>query len=182
MKRLLVILLFVNSCLFANSNLVEINDIDVRQYGADLIAAKDAAINDAMRIAFSRLFEDDGELAEFRQYQPQFSESHIQDCVFEYTVEHEKMSDSMYMATVSYKFSKEKIFNWLKKFGAVVEQTDDALSSVSVVMRRHDYIDNYQAISQLDHSIDSFSSDRVVCVFNSEEDLLEIDIPYVRLR
>ena len=182
MKYCLFLSVFLISAVMADSSFLEVGNVEIKQEGQNSLVAKQRALSKSARSAFLQLFEENEELKPFLSYANRFSERQIQDCIYDYSIENEKSSDSFYIAEFSYRFSKDKINERLKSFGAKNIKSEESSSDlVRIAVYKQDYLDKFNRISKLHPKVLSFSADKVVLEIRNLNDFKKLKIVYVKL-
>lgn len=175
---LLIWLFVVFSCLAESSNL-KVCDVEIKQAGQNSLIAKQKALYKSARKAFNRVINRD--FREFSSYAEYVSTQQIQNCIYDYSIKHEKFSNSFYIADFLYRFSANKIAEVLNRFGANIK-TSSREKSVHVGVYRDDYVNNAEALQQIGAEVVKFSSVRVVLKVFDLDQLKQLHINYVELQ
>ncbi len=165
----------------ADSSFWEVENVEVKQEGQNSFVAKQKALSKSARSAFSQLFKENDDLKSFSSYAGRFSNRQIQDCVYDYSIENEKSSDSFYIAEFSYRFSKDKIAERLKRLGANIQTEGDNSGFTKVAIYKRDYLNKFKRFSRLHPNVLSFTEDKVVLEIRKINDFKKLKIVYVRL-
>lgn len=181
MKYCLFLSIFLISAVMADSSFWEVGNVEIKQEGQNSFVAKQRALSKSARSAFLQLFEENDELKSFSAYANRFSERQIQDCVYDYSIENEKSSDSFYIAEFSYRFSKDKIAERLKRLGANIQTDENSSSCTKIAIYKKDYLNKFKRISKLHPKVLSFTEDKVVLEIRKINDFKKLKIVYVRL-
>ncbi|MDR1561288.1 MAG: hypothetical protein LBS23_02955 [Holosporaceae bacterium] len=163
----------------ADSLYYEIKKIEIKQKDRNSLAAKQKVLLMAVRSAFKKLIAEklnkDAEIAE------KMSHQQIQDCIYDYSIENEKYSDSFYIAELTYRFSKKKVAKLLEYYGIDVDLEDaDDQKRVKLAIYTGDFLKHATKLNNLDVSVELFSEKRAI--FNIDEskikDFRELGIKY----
>ena len=84
--------------------------IEIEQKGENASVAKKEALEIALKFALKDAIADQLNCSE--KLVDGISKKQIASCLYEYVVENEKYSDSIYIAKISYKFKRKNV-NWL---------------------------------------------------------------------
>jgi hypothetical protein len=181
MKRLLFLLFSANFCVLADSRYFEIDDVEIKQKGANSLAAKQEALRKSARAAFEKAISAEAK----RLPAGSASDREIQDCVYDYSIEQEKISASFYVGRFSYRFLKDKIAAFLKSRGAVVgfEVEESKGEKVKLAVYREDFINRANELKKLKIAVEEFSNQRVVFKINKNRvpNFQELRIKYASL-
>ncbi len=164
----------------ADSSFWEVGNVEIKQEGQNSFIAKQQALSKSARSAFLQLFKENDELKPFAICANRFSERQIQDCVYDYSIENEKSSDSFYIAEFSYRFSKSKINERLRKFGANVK-TEKTSAVTKIAIYKKDYLKRLKLLSKIGAKVVSFSSEKVVLEIHDINRFKKLKFTYVQL-
>ncbi|MCR5225295.1 MAG: hypothetical protein K6C34_04395 [Alphaproteobacteria bacterium] len=179
MKYCLFLSIFLISAVMADSSFWEVENVEIKQEGQNSVVAKQRALSKSASSAFLKLFTSE-ELKKFAGYANKFSDKQIQDCVYDYSIEEEKSSDSFYIGEFSYRFSKNRVVALLKKFGANISAQKSS-KVVKIAIYKKDYLDHSNLISKSGSKVLSFSSEKVILEINDINKFKKFNITYVRL-
>lgn len=153
---------------FADGPCFEISDIEVKQTARDSLSAKQAALSISLRKAFAEMLA-----TEFRTVKINLkgvSAKCLQKCIFDYSIEYEKTSDSVYIGRFTYRFSKREVVNFLRERGIKVDAKKILAQDTKVAIWRNDFIKMKLGASPKIRVLE-FDRDRVV--FFADEKILE---------
>jgi hypothetical protein len=189
-----ILLLCVVCRLYADDGCFSVRYVEVKQKANDAVSAKAKALAGAFRFAFQELLQDQLQMnaRDAESISRAISPERISDCVYDYSVEHEKYSDSYYIAQLSCRFSKKNVAILLESQGVqtkkIVEEnsTADAGSRrevgepVSLIVYLDDFICHFQKLNKLGCKVAMFSPQMVAFVLNSDslDEFRELGIKY----
>lgn len=179
MRYSLLIWLFVGFSCFAESSNLKVCDVGIKQAGQNSLIAKQKALHNSARKAFDRVINRD--FREFSSYAEYVSTQQIQNCIYDYSIKHEKFSNSFYIADFSYRFSADKIAEALNRFGANIKRVSHG-KFVYVGIYRDDFVNNADALQQIEVEVVRFSSVRVVLKVFDLDKFKQLNIDYVELQ
>jgi hypothetical protein len=165
--------------LFANGDFFAVENIEIRQEDKNSLIAKQKALSKSLYVAFAKLLLDKFNVnaAKFR-----ISEKQRNDCIYDYSIEHEKYSDSVYIAKISYRFSRLNVINTLRKNGVNVDDNtiENDEKQIKIAIDLAYFIDNYGNFKNLDYVFEKFTSEKIVLAIKniSIEDFEKLDIEY----
>ncbi|MDR2158062.1 MAG: hypothetical protein LBO02_01955 [Holosporaceae bacterium] len=183
MKRFLFLLALINFCALASTKYFEIGDIEVKQRGGNSLIAKQNALHRAVRSAFKKIVEIQtaGKFSSFES----ISHQQIQNCVYDYSIDQEKFSDSVYIGRISYRFYKSKIAALLKPYGANIDvgESENKSEMARFAVYLKDFIRHAKSLRDLNVTVEKFSNDRVIFGIKKKrvEDFRELRIKYAQL-
>jgi hypothetical protein len=149
-----------SECL-GSSFFFEIHEIRVKQSDKNSFSAKQNALLKAAKLAFLKLAKKKLNLD--AQIVEKVPNNKIQECIYDYSIENEKYSDSFYIAELSYRFSREKISLLLKDYGVILEVPENSTpEEITIVLRTSDFLQSEIKLRELEPLVKSFSSDRVI--------------------
>lgn len=179
MKYCLLLLLLAVSDVFAGYY-YEIREIETKQEGQNPLAAKQTALVKSARRAFDKLVS-----AEFNESTIDgVSDKQIQDCIYDYSIENEKYSDSFYIAKFSYRFSKKKVLALLKIYGIDSGAEETVLpNEIKIVIYTKDFIRYYEDLKELKIQVERFSGESTFIKIerNNIKKIRELRIKYAQL-
>ncbi|MDR1375429.1 MAG: hypothetical protein LBJ45_01275 [Holosporaceae bacterium] len=148
-------------CLAEGDLFWEIHKVKIKQSDENSFYAKQKALANALRSAFRKLVVEklnaDSQIAE------KISNAQIQECIYDYSIENEKYSDSFYIAELSYRFSREKVSLLLESRGVILNVPKKNYSEkIKIVLRSRDFLQNIAMLRKLDFFVELFSGEKVV--------------------
>ncbi|MDR0968258.1 MAG: hypothetical protein LBL99_01315 [Holosporaceae bacterium] len=158
MKRLLFLLAAANFYAFADSSYFEVENVEVKRQSKNSLIAKEEAARQAARSAFGKLIEKETQSLQ----KLSFSDREIQDCVYDYSIDQEKISNTVYVGRFSYRFSKNKVATLLRSRGANVDFGEKQSGKVKLAVYRKDFLRNADDLEKLKIAVEEFSNERVV--------------------
>jgi hypothetical protein len=172
--------------------------VEVKQKASNAIGAKQKALASAFRFAFLELLKDQLgiEAGDAENISRKVSNDQLSDCVYDYSVEHEKYSDSFYIAELSCRFSKKNIAILLESFEKRAEDTveegsfrrSDGLGEITkpipIVVLFDDFICNFKRLHELGCRITMFSPQVVAFVLDgcSLDEFRELSLKYANIK
>jgi hypothetical protein len=159
MRRFLFLLFAISFDASASSKYFEVDDVEVKQSGKNSLIAKQKALSESMRSAFRKAF------AEELSANPRAASiplQQIRDCVYDYSIEQEKVSDSVYIGKFFYRFSKRKVASLLRSYGIDIKFEDEESKTVKLAVYLNDFLRCVQRLRNLGVSVKQFSDERVV--------------------
>lgn len=170
MRYILVLLLSVFFCttnfIFADSGYFVVENIEVKQKDRNSLLAKQRALSVASRMAFAKVISQELNLDE--SVMDSISDNKIANCIYDYSIENEKHSDSFYIAELSYRFDKSLVGALLKKSGIKcdIENEKQDKQNIELVVRIEDYILKSNDLRRISHSVSSFSAEIVTFIIH----------------
>ncbi|MDR0632020.1 MAG: hypothetical protein LBF54_02165 [Holosporaceae bacterium] len=181
MKRLSFLLFLLRLCVFADSQYFEVRDIEIKQKGKNSLAAKQVALDRAARLALKKMIEDELK----GSFPESISNQQIQNCVYDYSIDQEKFSDSIYIGRISYRFLKNKISSLLKPHGINVSIQDDEgkANDVRLSVYLVDFLRRARELRKIKAAVEKFSDQKVVFRIKKKyiDDFRKLRIKYARL-
>jgi hypothetical protein len=166
----LLFCIFTSDFSFAEDGFFCVDNIEVKQNGENSLVAKQKALSIASRKAFFKLLGGEFGISDAKSLE--ISESQINECLYDYSIEQEKHSERVYIAELSYRFNKKQTVQLLKKYGIdcsnVVTETENT-KNVKIIVRMNDFVTNYGELKKLDYSIEQFSGEKVIFVINKDD-------------
>lgn len=158
----------------------EVSDIEVKQVDDDGNKAKQKALGVSIKKAFDTLLSN--EFPQIRVTSADFTVNHIQNSVYDYAIDFEKVSDTVYIGRFTYRFFRDKVIELLRSAGYQV-QVNVANSRVKVAFHRCDYIEHIKELSKYDIKIQEFDEIRVVGTVDADviQMFNKLSIRYIRL-
>jgi hypothetical protein len=150
----------INFCVFADSLYLESKNVKVKQEGRNSLEAKQAALRRANRLAFSKVLNLELKAIE------SFSDGEIQNCIYDYSIEREKFSASVYIGEFFYRFSKSRVSSLLKSRGIRVDFQNEEDRVVKLAVYLNDFISQSKRLNELNVIIEKFSDTKVVFSIN----------------
>lgn len=146
------------------------DSIEIKQSGKNSLIAKERALAIAARRAFSSLLRDHGEDFVESSGEPQaaelkdstFSDREISNCVYDYSIENEKHSESIYICAVRYRFDSKRIVSLFQKHDIKCRSDESNDSNIKVAIYSRDFIRNSAKIYTKNCVIQKYSSEYVV--------------------
>ncbi|MDR2646245.1 MAG: hypothetical protein LBC04_03685 [Holosporaceae bacterium] len=160
MKPLFFLLFTVNLCVFADSRYLESRNVKVKQEGRNSLEAKQAALRRANRLAFSKALNMELKTIE------SVSDGEIQDCIYDYSIEREKFSASVYIGEFFYRFYKSRISSLLKSHGIHMDFQNEENNIVKLAVYWKDFIRRSNELNKLKVIVEKFSDKKVVFNIN----------------
>jgi hypothetical protein len=160
----------------------EVKKIEVKQKDKNSFVAKQKALYVAARFAFrkliSKILKEDVKIAE------KILQKQIQDCVYDYSIDQEKYSNSFYIAEFSYRFSKRKTANLLRDYGVNIDlQEESSLKTIKLIVYAKDFLKHANKLKNLNVSTELFSGEKVIFSIDERniEKFREFGIKYAQL-
>ena len=172
LKYFLPLILFVScfstNLVFADSGYFVVDEIEVKQKDKNSLLAKQKALSKTPRLAFSKLISEELNLGE--KVVSLMSDKQISDCIYDYSIEHEKHSDSFYIAELSYRFDKTSVSELLKKHGIKCNIVDEKQNkqSVKLAISIRDYVSRFVDLKTINHSVRTFSGEIVTFTMHKD--------------
>ncbi|MDR2107302.1 MAG: hypothetical protein LBO73_02155 [Holosporaceae bacterium] len=166
----------------AGSPYVEVKDIEVKQRGKNSVAAKQSALDAALHQAFRKALGVVSDVLPRSALQTPVRQ--IQDCLYDYSVDQEKFSDSVYIGRISYRFRRDRLVSLLKSLGVEADVGDDGEgekdTSVKLAVHLEDFILNSNALREMNAVVEKFSDDKIMFRLNQGriDDFLKLRIKY----
>jgi hypothetical protein len=179
MKRLLFLLFALSFYVFADSEYFEIKDVEVKQESKNSLVAKEEALRKAARLAFKEIIESEAKPLSVESV----SDHKIQDCVYDYSIEQEKFSESFYIGRISYRFSKHRVASLLKSFGLDADfGKNENEKFVRLAIHPKAFLYCANELKKLKVVVERFSNERVVFRIDKEliGDFRKLGVKYAR--
>lgn len=166
--------------------------IEIEQKGENASVAKKEALEIALKFALKDAIADQLNCSE--KLVDGISKKQIASCLYEYVVENEKYSDSVYIAKISYKFKKKNIIAILKDLDIEVKEKitkEKEADQVRKIKKRHkllistsDFKNYVLGRKNFFFDIEKISKERVLIVVdnNGMEKMKDIPITYQKLK
>jgi hypothetical protein len=180
---LFFLVLAVGRCLAGEGAFFEIHEIKVKQDDENSFSAKQKALSRAARSAFRKLVKE--KLDADPQIVEKVSNAQIQECIYDYSIENEKHSDSFYIAELSYRFSPKKVSLLLKNYGVILNVPDQGKpEEMTIVLRTKDFLQNAVKLRELIALVKSFSNEKIVFSIDKRnvEAFRALNIRYAQLQ
>jgi hypothetical protein len=179
-KRFLFLLVALHFCILADSGYFDVKDIEVKQRESNSLIAKQNALRQATNLAFKKMIQ-----TELDQNFPSInsiSNPQIQDCIYEYSIDQEKFSDSVYIGKISYRFSKNKVMALLKSYGLEIKP-EDKVKIVRLSVYLKDFLIHEKKLREMKVIIEKFSDNKIIFSINGEhiKRFRRLRIKYARL-
>lgn len=167
---LLSVICFSETSVFAVSGYFFVEKIEVKRQDKNSLLAKQKALSIASRTAFSRLIAEELNLNE--KIMDSISDKQISDCIYDYSIEHEKHSDSFYIAELSYRFDKMSVSKLLKTRGIdcnIIDETQNK-QDIKLAIDIKDYVAKANDLKKINHIVETFSGE--IVIFTMQKDAL----------
>lgn len=160
------------------------DSIQIKQIGRNSLIAKEKALTIAARKAFSSLLSEhkadliyekeiNGRALDGADHQkPEniqnsdtsiLSDQEISNCIYDYSIENEKYSKSVYICEVRYRFDVGRVIFFLTKHGIECRSNEmDRDLGIKVAVFTRDFIKNIRKLREKDWVIQKYSSEYVV--------------------
>ena len=160
--------------------------IEIEQKGANPSAAKKKALDAALRFAFKDILET--QLNCDKKTADSVKNKQIADCLYEYEIENEKFSDSLYIAKISYRFNRDSVETLLKKNGATSINSDSEKKNFKkqavrkILLRTKDFTDRIACVKDFQYNTENISGKRVI-ISTDDENLNRMNgvVSYLKL-
>ena len=191
MKRIVSLLfIFIIFALKVQADVVDLLDsvsVEIEQKGDNPSVAKDKAIEIAARFAFK-----DALMMQLDCHAKidSITNDQISNCLYEYVIENEKYSASVYIAKITYQFNYRLVAQLLRNQGIsfsekIVENSEKPqkknVNKQRILMRTEDFINAISKKTDFDYRIEKIAKKRIILNINSEK-LLNIKVPYLILK
>ena len=166
--------------------------IEIEQKGENASVAKKEALEIALKFALKDAIADQLNCSE--KLVDGISKKQIASCLYEYVVENEKYSDSIYIAKISYKFKRKNVIAILKDLNVEIEEEivkEKKTDQVQKIKKQHkllvsmsDFKNYVLGRKNLFFDIEKISGERVLIVVddNGMEKMKDIPIKYKKLK
>jgi hypothetical protein len=168
----------------AVSMLLSVENIEIKQKGKNSLIAKQVALQTAIDRAFYKLLTDKLNISNAENLH--ILKQEINDCLYDYSIEQEKYSESVYIAELSCRFDKKHMAKLFCKYGIVcpemtLESTDS--KNAEIVVRTDDFIANFQELKKFNCFVKRFSGEKVIFMIrvNAISDFRKLHIKYFQL-
>lgn len=172
------------------------DSVEVKQSGRNSLVAKEKALSIAARKAFTSLLRDhetdlvdpedeSGRVAAVLPLKDlTFSDREISDCVYDYSIENEKRSESVYICEVRYRFDSKQVVLLLQKHGVKCRSNGLENSNIKVVIYTEDFIRNSSRLYTKNCVVQKYSSEYVVLFIKNctKEDFEKFGLRYALLQ
>jgi hypothetical protein len=181
MKRFLFLLFAVSFYINADSKYFEIPDIEVKQNGSNPWIAKQKALSKSMLSAFEKIIE--AALKKKTQTAGSIPLQQIRSCLYDYSIDQEKFSDSVYIARISYRFLKKKVAFLLRSYGITINFEDEDEKMTKLAVYLSDFVTHARKMHDMKVDVEKFSDERVVFRISKErlKDFYNLHIRYAQL-
>ncbi|MDR2781735.1 MAG: hypothetical protein LBB21_04775 [Holosporaceae bacterium] len=181
MKRFLLLLLLTSFSVDASSKYLEIGDVEVKQAGSNSLVAKQEALSRAMLSAFRTLVET--YTKERSSNVESISKHQVQNCVYDYSIDQEKFSDSVYIGKFSYRFYKRKVASLLQSYGIKIDFDYEEEKVARLAVYLDDFLRYSQEMRNLQVNVEKFSDEKVIFRINKDRinDFRKLRIRYAQL-
>ena len=190
MKRIVSFLFFlIIAALDARVSGIDLLDsvsVEIEQKGDNPTVAKDKALKIAARFAFEDALATQ---LDCQIKTGSITDNQISNCIYEYDIEDEKYSASIYIAKITYRFNYRMVAELLRNRGIsfaekVVAQPEKAqkknVRKQKILMRTDDFI-NAVSKSNFDYRVEKISKKRIILNADSEK-LDSMKAPYLKLK
>jgi hypothetical protein len=181
--KLFLFLLLSAICFYVNadSKYFEISGIEVKQSGSNSFVAKQKALSKAMLLAFEKIIETN--LKKKALSANSVSLQQIQNCLYDYSIDQEKFSDSVYICRISYRFLKKKVAFLLRSYGITIDFEDEEEKTTKIAVYLEDFLKCAGKMRDMKVDVESFSEERVVFRINKKKlkDFYRLRIRYAQL-
>ncbi|MDR2681675.1 MAG: hypothetical protein LBB29_01345 [Holosporaceae bacterium] len=159
-----------------------IENIEVKKSDRNSLIAKQRALSAALRIAFSRLLSERLKVSGGASVASSFSERQINDCVYDYSIDQEKYSESFYIGEFSYRFCKLRVAELFRERGIKCDSFDipKKVSVIKLVTYISDFVTNINRLKKFGCSVERFSGEKIIFTIrkNSISDFEKLGIRY----
>jgi len=164
MKKIAFALLFVVS--YVLGDVLSVSDIDVRAEARDAYTAQQHAQQQAMVKAFIKML--DSEFAEYSINPSKISTNEILSCVYDYSIDREKLSNKVFVGKFSFRFDKNKVVNLLKNHDVIINN-ESQLQQADYVVSRFNFIRHNALLKRHNAIITKFNNEKIVFKMNIED-------------
>jgi hypothetical protein len=156
---------------------LESKNVKVKQEGRNSLEAKQTALRLANRLAFSKVLNM--ELKAIGS----ISDGEIQNCIYDYSIEREKFSASVYIGEFFHRFSKSRVSSLLKSRGIHVDFQNEEDNVVKLAVYLKDFIRQNNELNKLKVIVEKFSDTKVVFSINRKyiDDFRKLRIKYAQI-
>ncbi|MDR2681747.1 MAG: hypothetical protein LBB29_01720 [Holosporaceae bacterium] len=159
-----LLVLFFASTLYGADKTLTIKKVNVRQKGENSVEAKEKALFKASRLSFAKILKDHFGLD--KKVADSMTSQQISECISGYSVQHEKQSDSYYIAELSYKFDRESIENLLTTQGLLQRSSDVSKggkngkksNDIVLLLSLNDFMGNIHQLKHTKYKVHKFSN------------------------
>ncbi|MBR1735214.1 MAG: hypothetical protein IJ730_07240 [Alphaproteobacteria bacterium] len=179
------IVLGFSSVSFADEGRILVADsVKVKQTSKNSLLAKEQALNIARKKAFFNLLKNRLEI-NVNSSVSAISAKEISDCVYDYSIDQEKHSASIYICEVSYRFDEDKVLAVLDKYGVYYQGKKTDQSKNKNCLRLALYTTDYIKLvaKNFDCVVEKFTSRFVIVRIKNctLEEFRKQDIKYAQL-
>lgn len=173
------------------------DSVQIKSIGENSLAAKQKALSVAARRAFSSLLDQyTAELVEIdnpdsvlkEEALPplsSFSDREINNCVYDYSIDNEKYSESVYICEVRYRFDSKKIISLLQNYNVKCRLSGiNKPAGIEVAVYTKDFIRNSSKFPANDCVIKKYSAEYVVIFIKNctKEKFAKLGLRYALLQ
>jgi len=178
MKHFLFLLPLIGSCAFADLRYFEIRDMEIKEEGKNSLAAKQKALIKTARSAFKKILDKDKSAIV-----SSISDRQIQNCIYDYSIDQEKFSDSVYIGRISYRFSKKKVASLLSPLGIKIELEEEPNNFIKLAIYMQDFMVNIKKLRELKIIVERFSSEKMIFRIekNRVDQFRQLNVKYAQL-
>ena len=162
MRHFLFLSLFIVLSGYGETSYPEVSEITVKTSARDSLSAKQKALSIATERAFNKLI--DINFPEATRLKGKLSFTQLRDCVYDYSIEQEKFSGTVYIAEFSFRFAEDKLLKLFRFYGISEPETKAKILKMTIYTK--DYLDNPKIFK--DVSIHSFSREKMTISISSE--------------
>ena len=191
MKRIVSLLFFlIISALDARNGEVDLLDsvcVEIEQKGDNPSVAKDKAIKIAARFAFEDALDTQ---LNCHAKTTSITDNQISNCLYEYVIEDEKYSASIYIAKITYRFNYRLVAGLLRTRGInfsekIVKKSETPqkknVPTQKILMRTDDFMNSISKKSNLEYRIEKIAKKRMI--LNADPEKLDaMKAPYLKLK
>ena len=191
MKQIVSLLFFlIILALDARIDEVDLLDsvcVEIEQKGDNPSVAKDKAIKIASRFAFEDALASQ---LDCNAKITSITDNQISNCLYEYVIEDEKYSASIYIAKITYRFNYHLVAGLLRNHGInfsekVVEKSEKPqkknVQKQKILMKTDDFMSSVSIKSNLEYRIEKIAKKRIILNADTEK-LDDIKAPYLKLQ
>lgn len=180
MIRLLYLVVCICFEIYSDVPYYEISDIEVKQVDINGYKAKQKALDTSIKKAFDSLLST--EFPQINTTSANFTVNNLQSSIYDYAIDFEKISDTVYVGRFTYRFKRDGVVQLLRNAGHNV-QIATTSDRVRVAFPRSDYVANIKELRKFHMHIQEFDEMRVVCIIDAKlvNSLDKLSIRYLRL-
>lgn len=182
---------FFEDCILHAANggrILSAESIEIKRKSENSLKAKESALSAALQKAFFRILVNRFGISDAKDNAQinSISQKEMSNCVYDYSIENEKRSESIYICEIIYRFDEDKVINLLQKHGVISildRKNKSEFGDINVAFYTDDFIRSNDRFAEMQYVIKRFSSEYVVVTIKNctIEDVRRFGLPYAQL-